>query len=224
MSLGEVSRRTGMPASTASRLTTLLIERRLLRRQEPGHLLMPGPWLERLGLRSLQRLSESGRFDEHVGRLAAGFSESVSLGLVDNDQIVLVARRESEHALRMVARVGDIIPPHRSAMGKAILAFMPDERRRELMAGAAVDPDSVLKSLEAELQDVRTLGYARDEEQFAIGLRCVAAPFFGTSGEPVGAISLAGPSARFTGEQARAAIRPLLAEVRSISSELGHGG
>jgi DNA-binding IclR family transcriptional regulator len=222
LSLGEVSRRAGLPLSTASRLVGLLSERGFVRR-DGGSGLVAGPSLERVGLRALQRITAIGRFDEHVARLASSFGESVSLGLIDFGRIVLVARRESDHALRMVARVGDIIPPHTSAMGKALLAFMPPERALELLASATPDPAAVLARLGTELEWVREQGYARDEGEFAVGLRCVAAPFFRAGGEPAGAISIAGPSARFTEEQAAAAVRPLLAEVGSISRELGHG-
>ncbi len=222
LSLGDISRRTGLPLSTASRLAALLTEREFLRRDGVSQRLVPGLQLERMGLRALQRMTESGRFDEHVTRLAASFGESVSLGLVDLGHIVLVARRESEHALRMVARVGDIIAPHRSAMGKALLAFMPRDRRLELLASVTPDPASLLAELEEELAAVRSAGYARDEGEFVIGLRCVAAPFFRAGGEAIGAISVAGPAARFTEEQAAAAVPPLLAEVRSISRDLGH--
>lgn len=222
LSVAEISGRTGLPLSTASRLVTLLVDREYVRREDRQGGVVPGPRLERVGLRALQLLTRSGRFDEHVARLASSFGESVSLGLVDLGHIVLVARRESEHALRMVARVGDIIPPHRSAMGKALIAFMSPNRAVDLLSSVSDAPEELLGRLQPALEKVREAGYAVEEGEFAVGLRCVAAPFFRSEGEPVGAISIAGPAARFTELQAAAAVPPLLAEVRSISRELGH--
>lgn len=222
VTLTEVSRRTGMPVSTASRLVSLLVARGFVRRRGTEQALEPGPRLERLGLRSLQRMGHHGRFRDRVDRLASQTGESVSLSLVEYDHIVLVSRRESEHALRIVARVGDVISPTTSATGKAILAFMSEDRRRDLLAAAAPADRPSDEALHAELAEARSSGHARHEEEFAIGQRCVAAPFFSSSGEPVGAISVAGPAARFTREAAHAAVLLLIEETRQISEELGY--
>lgn len=221
MSLAEVSRRTGLPLSTASRLISLLVDRGFVRRGPAGQGLVPGRWLEGVGIKALGGLKQSGRFDEHITRLASEVGESISVALLDFDRLLLIARRESPHPLRMVAAVGDLLPPLRTAAGKAVLAFLPENRQLALLA-AAGEPNRSLGLLAGELEDARRLGYARDEEQFAVGLRCVAAPFFMAGGDPLGAISVGGPAARFTPELAAAAIEPLRLQVRAISEELGH--
>ncbi|HEX6547791.1 MAG TPA: IclR family transcriptional regulator [Candidatus Dormibacteraeota bacterium] len=221
LTITEAGQRTGMPVSTASRLVSLLVTRGFVRRRGTDHALEPGPRLERLALRSLQRMGHHGRFRDRVERLAELTGESVSLSLVEFDHIVLVSRRESEHALRIVARVGDLISPTTSATGKAILAFMSEDRANDILSDRDRMPPAAWSALEEELAGVRRCGHARHEEEFAVGQRCVAAPFFSSSGEPVGAISVAGPAARFTREAADAAVRQLLIETRSISAELG---
>jgi DNA-binding IclR family transcriptional regulator len=223
LTLAELSRRTGIPPSTLSRLTNLLADRGFLRRLEGHGGFMPGPELELFGLRSLQRLTELGRFDACVDRLAAVSDESVSVGVLSGSRIVLVARRESMHPLRMVVRVGDVVPAHRTAMGKAILAHLPRDRRLALLEASGVEcARPHLGALESELDAVREHGYAVDEGVFAVGLRCVGAAFFWGGGEPAGAISIAGPDARFSEQRARDAVPALRAEVEAISCELGH--
>lgn len=221
LTITEAGRRTGMPVSTASRLVSMLVTRGFVRRRGTDHALEPGPKLERLALRSLQRMGHHGRFRDRVERLAERTGESVSLSLVEFNHIVLVSRRESEHALRIVARVGDLISPTTSATGKAILAFMSEDRRNDILSDQERIPLSALDALEEELAEVRRRGFARHEEEYAIGQRCVAAPFFRSTGEPVGAMSVAGPAARFTREAADLAVVQLLVETRFMSAELG---
>ena len=109
----------------------------------------------------------------------------------------------------------------KTRLWQAVLAFLPGFRQLALVGGGEAGREA-LGHLEAELATVREVGFARDEEQFAVGLRCVAAPFFRVGGEPLGAISIGGPAARFTPEQAQAAVEPLLRVSEAISQELGH--
>ncbi|MHB8620127.1 MAG: IclR family transcriptional regulator [Chloroflexota bacterium] len=225
LTLAEVSQRAGIPSSTAHRLTALLLDRDFVRRDGDTARFSPGPRLLRLGLRSLARLQETGHFDEAVRQLSRSTNESVSLGLLTGSQIVLIARQESAHPLRMVVRVGDIIPAHMSAMGKAILAQLPASRRLALLRSLSpADGKRVLVDLEGDLCAVRERGYATDDEVFAVGLRCIAAPLFSGNGEVVGGISVAGPSARFSEALALACLPALLATTARVSRELGCDG
>jgi IclR family acetate operon transcriptional repressor len=171
-----------------------------------------------LGLRSLRRLPAE-RYRDAVRGLWEATGESVSVGLVMGDEIVLVARHESHHRLRVVAAVGDVIPPHRSAMGKAVLAHIGEARRRGLLAAAVgEDAETVARELEDELERAAVEGFARDEEVFAVGLRCIAAPLLGADGEAVGAVSIAGPTVRFRREVADSFVPELLEQTRVLSS------
>jgi DNA-binding IclR family transcriptional regulator len=139
------------------------------------------------------------------------------------DEIVLVARHESEHRLRVVAMIGDVIAPQRSAMGKAILAHVSVQRRNEILesalgAGAGAGAARVADELAEELALAASEGFARDEEIFAVGLRCVAAPVLGPGGEAQGAISIAGPSSRFSRELADGCVPALLDGARRVSA------
>ncbi len=188
----------GMPASTVFRLTALLAERGLIERL-PSGLLAPGSHLVRLGLRAMTRAGGSAHLEAAVRNIAADISESISAGLLIGDEIVLVGRQEPDFALRIVAAVGDVVTPQTSAMGKAILAFLPPSRQLSVLAkavGAEQAPD-LLNSLHDELLDVRECGFARDEERYAVGQRCRAVPLRHPSLGAYGALSAAGPTARF---------------------------
>jgi DNA-binding IclR family transcriptional regulator len=133
-----------------------------------------------------------------------------------------VSRKESDHPLRMVVRVGEQVAPESSAMGRVIMSYLPRERRESLLGSLGGRAPAVLHELTDVLEAARESGYVIDEESFAAGTRCVAAAFFDASGGPVGGVSIAGPVARFTDERARRAVEPLLEETRRISHELGY--
>ena len=214
--LSELAEKGGVPASTVSRLVRLLDEHGLARRL-PDRRIVPGPALITLGLRALRRLP-ADRYHEAVRTLVELTGESVSVGLLVGEELALVARRESAHPLRYVASVGDAIPPHRSAMGKAVLSHVPRERCREIVrAAVGADADEILAGLEEELAEAAERGVALDEEGFALGLRCIAAPLLGQDGEAIGAISISGPTARLTRNLADGFAPALLEQTRRLS-------
>jgi IclR family transcriptional regulator, acetate operon repressor len=211
VTLTEVSEGAGVPVSTASRLMGLLTERGYLVRGTSGSYTL-GPRLAHLGLRTVSHLRGTQRLEDTARDLSVRTGESVSAGLLVGSEIVLVARQEAVHPLRVVARVGDIIPAHVSAMGKAILAHLPEGRRQQVLsAGVGADKaKAVLADLREELEQIRTDGYACDEQTYAIGQRCRAAALLDHHGEAVGGLSIAGPAARYTPENAADSVPPLL--------------
>lgn len=222
--LTDVAAGTGIPTSTASRLLSLLVERGYVQRTASGgHGL--GPRLAHIGLRTVAHLRGTQQLEEVTRALSASTGESASAGLLLGREIVLVARHEPTHPLRVVARVGDIIAPHTSAMGKAVLAHLSQPRQLEVL-GAAVGTDkaaSVLDDLADELAVVRDDGYATDEQTYAVGQRCRAAALLNEHGHAVGGLSVAGPAARFVFEAAEAAM-PRLIEVAARLSTTGFDG
>jgi IclR family acetate operon transcriptional repressor len=219
LQLGEIATAAGVPVSTASRLVALLVERGfLVQVAKSGY--AAGPRLLHMALHTLDQMHEADRLKTAVDVLAEATGESASAGLLVGNEIVLVARREPEHSLRAVARVGDVITPHTSAMGKAILSMLPAERQATVLRTAVGDQAAeVLGEVEAELAAARSAGFAVDEESYAVGLRCRAAAILDRSGHSVGGISIAGPAARFTRESANACVPTLLAEARRLSLE-----
>lgn len=219
LSVTQAGQRLGMPTSSASRLVALLVSKGFVRRAGTNGGVVPGPTLERFGLRALARLGEVGRFDHVVDDLSARTGESASLGLLSGHQIVLVARKEPETPLRVVLRIGDVIPPHRSAMGRAILAALPEPERAAMLTACGPEPQVILDQLAVDLKQCQRDGYAREDEQFAPGQRCIAAAVTGVHGRVVAGLSIAGPTSRF---ECEAAVPALLGASVRLSYELGH--
>jgi IclR family acetate operon transcriptional repressor len=218
LGLSELSGAASVPVSTAARLVTLLSERGYLQRLPAGGYL-PGPRLVHLALYTIGQLRGADRLDAATRSLAGEVDESVSAGLLLGAEIVLVAREESTHPLRVVARVGDIVAPHTSAMGKAVLAHLGPARRRQMVAAAvgAQLADGILAELAPELEIVARVGYACDEQTYAPGQRCRAVALLDHNGQAFGGISIAGPASRFTFEKAEGAIPALRAQAEAMS-------
>ena len=134
-----------------------------------------------------------------LDQLAAQTGETVHLGRLEGTDVVYLAKRESDYTLRLFSSVGRRLPVHATALGKAMLAEMDDEQAlRHLPAEMeAFTPRTITDAdtLLAELAEVRTRGYAIDDEESSAGLRCfaVALPHRGGSHD---AISISIPVAR----------------------------
>ena len=150
----------------------------------------------------------------------------MNLGVIDDGQVVFISQVESREVMRMIVRLGSRSPIHASGVGKAMLANMPQQRVTRILQqrGLARYTDRTIDNpamLRDELEQVRQQGYALDDEEHAVGLRCVAAPIFDENGQALAAISLSGPKARIVdsrlGEMGNA-VRQTAAE---ITRELG---
>jgi IclR family acetate operon transcriptional repressor len=216
--LTELARATEIPLSTASRLAALLTDAGMLRPLPTGGY-GPGAELIRIAGNALVSLRGDSNVEAVVRELVEGTGESASAGILVGDVIVLVSREEPDHSLRAVARIGDSIAPHTSAMGKAILALLPAERRLALLRHAVgADADELDRELEAELDEVRHVGYALDEETYLPGLRCRATAFRDGQGNAIGGISIAGPAARFSHDRATVCVPLLVAAAARLSA------
>lgn len=207
----------GIPLGTAFRNLATLVDTGLLRRTVSGQI-EPGARLVYLGLRALRHWESNRDLDTVTIELASQIPESISAGLLIGDEIMLVARQEPDSPLRVVARVGDVIAPHVSAMGKAILAALPDQRELAVLARAvgAGQAEAVAARLAPELQRVRETGVGLDEGEYALGQRCRAVALVDDLTGVYGALSAAGPAARFSEADAEAAAQLLRKAAASI--------
>ncbi len=141
------------------------------------------PWLEELANRTGETVNLTARFDDSV----------IQLDHVD-----------SNNMLRVSYPAGERFPLHASASGKLFLAFMPAAERRQVLASTLHPFTQVTlvrqADLEAEIQIVQQQGYAIDDAERELGVRCVAAPIRNGRNEVVAAISISGPSMRVTVE------------------------
>jgi DNA-binding IclR family transcriptional regulator len=196
----EVARELGVHRSTALRLLGTLERHALVERD-------PRTAKYRLG-RRLPQLARvvSGELDlRHVARpvceaLAASSGETVTLDVLDGDEIVPIEQSTGSTAFVSVNWLGRRTPVHCTASGKVILAFAADPVRQRVLARPLVPmtPRSIsdVAELERQLASARESGFARTFEELEVGLDAIAAPVFSTDGEVVAAIDVSGPAHR----------------------------
>ena len=158
--------------------------------------------------------------------LAAETGETVHLMVLSGDCGVYVDRVDSMHRLRVATAVGHREPLHCSGVGKALLAFMPVEAQVRVVASGLqrYTPRTVTdaETLAAHLARVRDLGYAVDDGEGVVGVRCVGAPLLGRGGRAVAAISVAAPAARLPCSAIPGLAERVVAAAAAISCRLGY--
>lgn len=163
---------------------------------------------------------------QEMRRLSEIFGDTVNLGVLVDHQIMYVEIIESTHALRMTDVVGSKSPFHATAMGKAITAHMTAKHVNGLLdAGMERYTEHTIVTRERffqELDKVRSIGYAIDDQEIVEGARCVAAPVFGMFGNVRGAISVSGPMHRYTEEAIPQIAREIVSAANAISLKMGH--
>lgn len=223
-SVSQLAVRAALPLPTIHRLLRTLVDLGYVR-QEPSRHYTLGPRLIRLGEASSRMLRSWSQ--PLLVELVDTLGESANLAMLDRDEVVYVAQAPSRHSMRMFTEVGRRVQPHCTAVGKAILATRSDDQVRGLLARAGLPArtEHTLTDLDAfftALARVREQGYAVDEGEQEIGVRCVAV-VVPDAPTPL-AISVSGPTGRMTDDLVAAAV-PVLGEVaRRLSSELAAPG
>ena len=180
----DLAHRLGLSPSTTHRIVRALVEARLLDQDPRTERYRLGVGLAELGLRTLQRLGvEAAR--PLLEELAAETGESVNLGVRHGGEVLVVLRVASAHPLRVEQPAGSRVPVHTSAMGKAILAWAHDPAQEvdglDELGRATTRTLTSRAALKRELQRVREVGYAVNDEERNIGVRAVGARRCSTS-------------------------------------------
>jgi IclR family acetate operon transcriptional repressor len=221
MTLSTLARDSGLPTTTLHRLARTLVDLGYLR-QEPSRSYALGPRLALLADASSSMLS--GLALPHLGHLVDELGETANLAMLDGDRVAYVAQVPGRHSMRMFTEVGRRVEPHCTAVGKALLAATRKDEDIRAMCGrtgltrhtprTVVDPDELL----AQLDVVRSRGYALDEGEQEVGVRCIAVNVAGST-LPL-AISVSGPAPRMTDELLTLAVPVLRDVAASMAAEL----
>lgn len=224
--LTELAKATGLAPSTAHRLLKTLQQRRYVNHDAERGLWFIGVQSFTVGAAFLRTRNVVAAARPVMRQLMEDSGESVSLAVLDGADAVYLAQIECRAMMRALARPGGRAPLHCSGVGKALLAALAEEERAPLYRRVdftrytehtLTDADA----LEAALRPVTARGFAIDDEEFALGLRCVAAAIRDEYGEPVAAISCSGPTARVTAERVASLGQLVAAAATEIGAALG---
>ncbi|AWA05809.1 MULTISPECIES: DNA-binding transcriptional regulator KdgR [Aeromonas] len=180
-----------------------------------------------LGGRALEHQDLIQIADVQMHRLGKLTKETLHLGALDENSVVYLHKIDSEYNLRMYSRIGRRCPLYSTALGKVMMAWLPEEEVRSMLAGVTFErfTEHTLANVDAllaELAQVREQGYAEDNEENENGLRCFGVPIYNRMGRIITGLSLSLPIVRFE-ESKRAELVSLLHEAAArISAELGY--
>jgi IclR family acetate operon transcriptional repressor len=225
LGLKAICQQTGINKSTAHRFLKHLERERYLLRTEAGAYLI-GPRLSQLSARGNQEATLQAVARPILWDLWKSTHETVNLGVLDQGTVLYIDVIESPHEFRLSSRVGTRRSVHVTALGKALVAFLPEETRRTILDSIAFQPATpktigTLVQFRQELEKIRRQGYAVDDEEAVQGARCVSAPILNSAGTPIAAVSVSGPVTRVTPGLVSALAGAVTSAARAVSTAMG---
>jgi IclR family KDG regulon transcriptional repressor len=159
-------------------------------------------------------------------RLSEKTMETVNLGVLDNDDIIYIDIVGSKHALSFYPPIGSRHKAHQTALGKAILAFLPEEEILSIFSRRALIPSTrksikTFSALKEDLKLIRQRGYAVDDEEVDRDVRCTGAPIFDYKGNVIAGLSISGPSSRIKRKDFKRLGKLVIETSQSISRKVG---
>jgi len=224
LSLHQISVQTRLNKNTVFRILYTLAEHGYITKEHQTYQL--GAKFVDLGNVKLRRKDLVSVASPYLDTLRDEFGETVNLGVLDGENIRYVDVRESRERFRLAERIGGSDRLHSTALGKAHLAFLPPDKVRSLLKESGMPKQTehtitTISALKADLQKIRSLGYALDRQESMLGAFCVAAPILDVDQAPVAALSISGPATRFNETKLPGVGRALMAAAAAIQEKLG---
>jgi DNA-binding IclR family transcriptional regulator len=224
LSVAEVANGIDADRSTAYRMLVTLLDAGYVRRDPSQRHYLLGYKL----LSLTKGLLNDGERTELIGaalqRISAETQETAHYSVFDRDACVLVQRSKGTQLVAVDFQIGDRSPLHCSSAGKVLLAYLDIRQVEEIIARGlpryTVRSKTTPEELRAELRKIRAQGYAIDDREFHDDMRCVSVPVFDKS-SMTAAISLSGPSSRFTIEKLHQLLGPISDAANDLSRKFG---
>lgn len=224
--LTELAVRLEQSTATMHRVLSTLEQRQYVEVDADRQEWFVGPQAFRLGSAFLRRTNIVERSRPVMRSLMMQFGETSNLGIESDGYVLFVSQVETHEAIRAFIPPGSRSPLHASGIGKALLAAFDDERLESFIMTAPFErfTDKTISTsaeLRQAVQLTRTRGYAFDDEERTIGMRCVAASIVNGYGEAVAGISVSGPTIRMPDAKVREVGRRIVDAAAEVSQRLG---
>ncbi|MET8689957.1 IclR family transcriptional regulator [Streptomyces sp. NPDC004732] len=226
----EVTRRLQLPRTTVHELLTTLAARSYLVQipDQPGRYRL-GVRTYQLGSRYAEGLDLAAEGRQVAREVAETCDETVHVAILEDTDVIYIAKVDSTHAVRMVSAAGRRLPAHCTSVGKMLLASLPQHELESRVQGreftamtphSITDPDELLTALAG----VREQGVAVEHRESNPDVSCVAAPVRDGAGQVVAALSISVPMIRWTEERERELADLAAKGAGDLSLRLGHRG
>ncbi len=228
MTLAQVERASGLNRTMSYRLLRVMGELGYVEHDPTRHQYEVGLRLLGLGAMAASRMNLATVAGPFLDAVRAETNETVTLGVLAGKQVVYLEMRDGPHGSDMAIRFRGRDAAHSTSVGKAILAFLPEEVRENRVASLSpmpsVTPSTIIDAvaLEGDLLRTRERGYALEDEENAIGERGVGVPVLDAQGLPIAALGIAGPIDRIDLARADLTAARLWRASRAMSRQMEH--
>jgi len=227
MGITEISKKLNLPKTTTFDIVSTLHERGILEKDEENNRYFLGLKLFELGDAARANFELRKIAVPYLKELNSKLDETVHLTVRDDDEVLYIECFESTKRLRTYSVIGVRAPLYCTAVGKALLAFLPDEEIKKIVRKKGFirfTPNTITdeKRLFDEIKKIRELGYSIDDVEHEEGVRCVGAPIRDHTGRVVASISVSGPTQRVTKSKVPQLAKIVMATAEEISSRLGY--
>ncbi len=211
-SITEVADYLGIDKGSASRLVSTLAQYGYVEKDDITRRYHVGPQVVSLSRSVLTRLPMREAAKPYLRQMMERTGECAHLAVPAQGKVLYIDQVESPVTLRVNAQVGTMNPLHCTALGKVLLAYGEQDIPTDL---APFTPNTITnpEMLRSHLEEIRQQGFSIDNEEFDIGVRCIAVPVIDFRGKAVGAIGISGPTTRMTTER--------MPELTAIIVEIG---
>ncbi|MFW6264969.1 MAG: IclR family transcriptional regulator [Bacillota bacterium] len=221
----DISNSLGLHKSTVYRLLATLVYRGYVDQDEYNRYKV-GLKLFEVGGTVLNKMDLRKKIKPYLIKLQKECKETIHLGILDNMEVVYIDKEETNETIRMYSEVGRRVAAYCTSLGKVLLAFSDIDIKEKLKDQVFIKYTdttiSNLQELEQHLLEVKRQGYAIDNEEQELGIRCIGAPIFNYNQQIIAAFSIAGPTNRMTEEKVEELKNKVLKYSRIISSLFGH--
>lgn len=224
LTIKEISDHLDMPQSSAFNIVKTLCNRAYLIQSSDKRYKL-GAKLIHVGQSAMDSLDLSEVGNPYLIQLMNEVKETVFMAILSEEEkeLVYIAKIDNNRSIRTTAQLGFRKPLYCTGLGKAFLAFMPEEKKTRILDHTKFLPvtDKTITDrslLEKQLESFRQLGHSIDDEENEEGLYCLAAPVYGARNELVAAISVAGPKERMLNRK-----DVIGAQLKTMATEISRG-
>jgi DNA-binding IclR family transcriptional regulator len=228
ITMAEVSREIGLHTSTTFHLLRTLSTLGYLVQDESTREYLIGSKVFHLAASACTEVQLSKIAKPFLVEMAQQTGEASHMAILERGEVIVIDKIDGSSPVRVSDRVGYPRPAHCTAIGKTLLAYLPEPELKTFLDATEFRPFTAktitaAPILEQELKRVRKQGYAFDDEEFAQGIRCLAAPVRNFTGHVVAAIGISGPVWRVSLDRVAHLTEFVKAMGLRLSQQLGHG-
>jgi DNA-binding IclR family transcriptional regulator len=229
MHITEISEKLGLYPSTTHRILDTLKHWGYVEQDPKTQKYRLGLKLLALGMAKLHQMDLVKEATSYLKELVNQCNETIHLGVLEEGEVLYLAKEESSQTIRMISYVGKRAPLHCTALGKVLLAHLSPEERKKTLGGKVLrrltkNTITDKEELGKELAKIRKQGFAVDQEENEKDVRCIAAPIRNYQGKVIAAISISSPIFRIDKNTQDNLKEALIETSEKISKRLGYNG